>query len=327
MKRNLFIIVLLSGLFLQVSAQRLRLHGTVPGRETGKVYLQKFIDRYYEVADSAEIKGGAFSFNTQVELPEVYGISLSLKDTPFLVFLDEGDLSVTLHATLGYRGSQIQGSALHDLYIAFHSDQQGDISSFIKANPQSLAPLYILYREQVSRLSSEEIQANLNLIDPSLQQHRFAQILRDVIKTREKTDVGQQAPDFSAITPEGQTVSLRDFLGKGYLLLDFWASWCGPCRKENPNIVAAYGDYKDHDFDILAVSLDKTREAWLQGIEQDHLDYHHVSELKFWNSDIARLYGIRSIPSNLLLDKNGKIIAKNLRGNDLRETLKSLLGQ
>ena len=198
-------------------------------------------------------------------------------------------------------------------------------TDFIKEHPQSLVSLYILYREYVSRLSSDDIQRNLSLVDPSLQQHRFAKILRDVINTREKTDIGQQAPDFSALTPEGTRVSLHDFLGRGYLLLDFWASWCGPCRKENPNVVTAYHDYKERGFDILAVSLDKNRDAWLKGIQQDQLPYHHVSELKYWDSDIARLYGIRSIPSNLLIDKNGKIVAKNLRDSDLRETLHALL--
>lgn len=327
MKKSLVIIALLAfGQLLKTSAQQLRLHGTVEGKAIGKVYLQKYIDRYYEVIDSADIHNAAFNFTTQTAiLPEVYGISLNVQDTPLLVFLDKGDISITLNASPGYQGSTVTGSAAHDLYTSFHHQHNTDLSAFIKEHPQSLVSLYILYREYVSRLSSDDIQRNLSLVDPSLQQHRFAKILRDVINTREKTDIGQQAPDFSALTPEGTRVSLHDFLGRGYLLLDFWASWCGPCRKENPNVVTAYHDYKERGFDILAVSLDKNRDAWLKGIQQDQLPYHHVSELKYWDSDIARLYGIRSIPSNLLIDKNGKIVAKNLRDSDLRETLHALL--
>lgn len=323
MKKYLIILSFMVVAITQGSAQKLRLNGEVKGVRQGIVYLQKYIDRYYEVVDSAVIKDGRFCFNSEVVLPEVYGLSLHLSDTPFLLFLDKGDISVTLQPASGYRGSQVTGSGVHDLYTGFHKERQ-DLTTFISDHPQSLVSLYILYREFVSRLSSEDIQKNLSLLDASLQQHRFADILRQVISTRDRTDIGQLAPDFTALTPEGDSLSLHSLLGKGYLLLDFWASWCGPCRKENPNVVAAYREYKDKGFDILAVSLDKTREAWLKGIEQDSLAYHHVSELKFWNSDIARLYGIRAIPANLLLDKEGRVVAKNLRGTDLADTLSRL---
>jgi len=321
MKTNIAILLLSAITSLSASAQQLSLKGTVAGKQQGKVYLQKYIDRYYEVVDSADIQNGQFEFHNAVTLPEVYGLSFRLTDTPYLVFLDEGDITVSLTSSPGYRGSIISGSGAHDLYAAFHRERGTDLTAFIQQHPQSIVSLYILYREYVSRLSSNVIMQNLSLLDASLQQHPFAGILRQVVQTREKTDVGQIAPDFTAKSPEGKNVSLHDLLGKSYLLLDFWASWCGPCRKENPNYVAAYQEYKDRGFEILAVSLDKTREAWLKGIQQDGLTYSHVSELKFWNSDIARLYGIRSIPSNLLLNSEGIIVAKNLRGDELREFL------
>ena len=326
MKRMFFLMAVAWVFVAQAQLNALHLKGTVDGPHQGKVYLQKYIDRYYQVIDSAAIdEKGRFSFTNQLVLPEIYGISVSLADTPYLVFLDDGNINVTLKTGQGYRGSSITGSSTHDLYVDFHRERERNLTEFIQTHPKSIVPLYILYREYVSRLSSAEIEKNLNLVDASLQQTTYAKILRDVIKTREITDIGQQAPNFTVKDVEGNTVTLHDFIGRGFLLLDFWASWCGPCRKENPNVVKAYNEYKDRGFDVLAVSLDKTREAWLKGIEEDGLKYHHVSELKYWNSDIARLYGIRAIPSNLLIDKNGKIVGKNLRGTDLDEALRRLI--
>ncbi|WP_296619171.1 redoxin domain-containing protein, partial [Marivirga sp.] len=140
-----------------------------------------------------------------------------------------------------------------------------------------------------------------------------------------KISVGAQAPDFSMPTPEGDTVSLKDFRGD-YLLVDFWAAWCKPCRQENPNIVEAYNKYKDEGFQILGVSLDKKREDWLRAIEADNLEWTQVSELKYWQTPIVQEYKINGIPFSLLLDPEGKIVAKNLRGERLHEKLAEIYG-
>jgi len=137
---------------------------------------------------------------------------------------------------------------------------------------------------------------------------------------------GGSAPDFSQDTPEGETISLKDFRGK-VVLLDFWASWCGPCRRENPNVVKMYEKYKDKGFEILGISLDRTRDKWLKAIEADGLTWPHVSDLKGWQNEVAQLYGVRSIPHTILIDAEGQVVANKLRGPALEAKLAEILGE
>ncbi len=136
--------------------------------------------------------------------------------------------------------------------------------------------------------------------------------------------VGQVAPDFTLPDPSGKMISLSSFRGK-YVLVDFWASWCGPCRQENPNVVKAYQQYKGKNFTILGVSLDKTKDKWQEAIKADGLAWNHVSDLKFWDSAVVPLYGLNAIPTNFLLDPQGKVIASNLRGPALEAKLQEVL--
>lgn len=137
-------------------------------------------------------------------------------------------------------------------------------------------------------------------------------------------DVGSEAPEIAMKMPNDTTLALSSLRGK-YVLIDFWASWCGPCRKENPNVVRMYYKFKDKGFDIFSVSLDQEKESWVKAIEKDGLPWHHVSDLQFWNSAAAAAYGVQGIPATFLLDKEGKVIAKYLRGEDLERKLEEVL--
>ncbi len=148
-------------------------------------------------------------------------------------------------------------------------------------------------------------------------------LFHEVVQKMLAASVGQEAPDIKALTPDGKELSLSQFKGK-YVLIDFWASWCGPCRKEMPNVVQAYAKYKNKGFEIFGVSLDKDKGAWEEAIKKDGITWPQVSDLKYWDSEAAKMYGVQGIPYTLLLDKEGKIIAKNLRGEELEAKLAEL---
>jgi peroxiredoxin len=135
---------------------------------------------------------------------------------------------------------------------------------------------------------------------------------------------GKKVPELALPDTEGKTITLSSFRGK-YLLVDFWASWCSPCRQENPNVVRAYQEFKNKNFTILGVSLDKEKDPWIEAIRQDKLEWTQVSDLKYWNSKAVELFKFEGIPFNLLIDPEGKVIAQELRGTDLENKLKEVL--
>lgn len=165
-------------------------------------------------------------------------------------------------------------------------------------------------------------------LSPAIKETKGGKAFGDLMPKIKAVALGATAPEFAEADTAGKMVSLTSFRGK-YVLIDFWASWCGPCRAENPNVVKAYNQYKNKNFTIVGVSLDRpnAKENWLKAIHKDGLAWTQLSDLKFWDSKAAGMYGVRGIPQNFLLDPNGKIIAKNLRGDDLNEKLAELFGK
>ncbi|MCP2029631.1 thiol-disulfide isomerase/thioredoxin [Flavobacterium sp. HSC-32F16] len=308
----------------QAQESNLQLKGTVVDTVAQYVYLQKFHNKMFTTIDSVKVKDGSFSFKTKVTTPELYGLSVNTANIPLYVFLDKGPINVKLSPKKYYSASVVEGSESQNLFEIYKKTKDVEISKFITEHPKSIVSSYVLYRNWSYRLSPEEITKNIALLDKSQQNTTYVKELKELVTVLNGLAVGKKAPDFTAPDPEGKPVRFSENL-KGYTLVDFWASWCGPCRKENPNIVAAYKEYHDKGFNIMGISLDKKKENWVKGIQDDNLTWLHVSELTYWNSTIAKLYGVRAIPGNYLVDSKGIIVARNLRGEDLQTTLKTLL--
>ena len=215
-------------------------------------------------------------------------------------------------------------TALQQEAIALETAQNKALNKHIKDNPKSYASAYLAYQLNSYETNLDSAESAFIGMDASIQTSYYGKKLKAVIDALKSTAIGTMAPAFTANDIQGHPVSLASFKGK-YLLLDFWASWCGPCRQENPNVVKAYALFKNKNFTILSVSLDEDKAAWEQAIANDKLSWTQVSDLAGWKSPTAALYNIQSIPSNLLLDPIGKIVAKDLRGDDLINELNARL--
>ncbi|WZL88689.1 TlpA disulfide reductase family protein [Salinimicrobium sp. 3283s] len=209
----------------------------------------------------------------------------------------------------------------------FEEDKQTK-ASLVESNPNSIVSVMILQDMlNTSAYSSAELKGFYEQLSPEVKGLPLAKIVKTRLDKMSKTAVGSKAPEFSAPTPEGNELALNDALGK-VTLVDFWASWCKPCRVENPNIVEVYKKYHDQGFNIIQVSLDRPgqKDKWIQAIEDDNLGaWNHVSNLMFWQDPVAVDYDIRAIPAAFLLDENGKIIAKDLRGDALGQKVGEVL--
>jgi len=214
--------------------------------------------------------------------------------------------------------------SIQEKYEGFINEIKEIYKTFILNNSDSQVSLLALgeYASLISDVS--EIEPLFDSLSSNIRNTDEGKAISNQINIGKITAIGSVAPDFIQTNQKGTPVRLSDFKGK-YLFVDFWASWCGPCRKENPNVVRAYQQFKDKNFEILGVSLDNQRDAWLNAIQKDKLTWPQVSDLKGWQNEVAVQYNIQSIPQNLLLDPNGVIIAKNLKGEKLSEALAKYL--
>ncbi len=234
-------------------------------------------------------------------------------------------------AALNLQYQQIQASPKRDSlstiiineFRANDSLQKVALKSQIEKHPASLA--WMFFQDKL------DMTNDFDIIDKSdaatfkaYPGNAYVQQHHQQVEVERKTAIGAPAPDISLTDPDGNVRKLSSLKGK-VVLVDFWASWCGPCRKENPNVVAIYGKYHDKGFEVYSVSLDKDRESWLRAIAKDNLIWpNHVSDLKYWKSAGAAAYGVTAIPFTVLIDKKGKIVAKKLRGDDLENKVKEL---
>jgi peroxiredoxin len=213
-----------------------------------------------------------------------------------------------------------------EVYINAMSETSVFDSLYIRSHPNSFLSLYLLSGMVSSRPAHMVLIPMLNAFSAEVKNSETAKRLHKMLQDMSLIEVGAKAPEFTINNTEGKPVSLSSFRGK-YVLIDFWASWCIPCRKENPNVRAAYQKFKDKNFTVLGISLDKTdgKEAWLKAIRDDQLDWTQLSELKDFNGAVVKLYDVSSIPRNVLVSPQGIILAKNLRGEALQNWLTKLI--
>lgn len=321
-------------------------------------YLAQYKDGGFVKSDSVLIEGGYFSFTGSVESPNVQYILFDDSKDRVVVFIENSEIEIT-GVDLQKENVKIAGSVLNaqleqfivevktyeielkaivdeyyaaeaagdeallksadQKYIAQDSVRKAFVERYIYDNLNSVIAPYLALRYMMEKDVAELEQLN-NSFTAEIKNSEYVKLIEERIALAKGTQIGQAAPLFSMNDKDGNSIALESFKGS-YVLIDFWASWCAPCRAENPNVVAAYAKYHDKGFDILGVSFDEKKDKWLKAVESDNLTWSHVSDLKGWGNAAGQLYGVRGIPHSVLVDRDGIIIAKDLRGEDLHQKL------
>lgn len=303
-----------------------------------EVYLSED-RRGKKVLESVKVENGKFTFTKRkltagedIVFVGVDGLERNGSPSrPMPIFVEAGEISVLIDEKGVWT---ISGTPLNESHTKFWSSlgenkapDSETVKEYIKTNADNIVGVYY-FEKMLYAYSLEEAKEALSLFPAKFDNNKSLGLIRENVKTREETAAGKKFKDLKGLSPDSVELALSDYVGKNKIVLvDFWASWCPPCREDMPFLVDAYAKYKDKGFEIVGVSLDSSNKDWKDGIEKLNITWPQMSDLKQWESDLAKAYAVRSIPATVLIDAEGNIIAKGVEGKDLDTKLAELLGK